>query len=73
MVQANVAPLPCMTDAPLDTLFDLWSAHRHSGATDESQVRTQSRQLSGEGAALFCFQACLSVCTLLEHCSLAWG
>lgn len=38
-----MAPLPCMTDAPEGTVFDLWSAHTHSGATDESEVCSERR------------------------------
>ena len=37
-MQADVLALPCMTEAPTGTVFDLWSAHANSGATDESQV-----------------------------------
>ncbi|CAL5228540.1 g11694 [Coccomyxa viridis] len=36
--EAEVAPLPCMTDAAKGTVFDLWGAHTNSGTTDESQL-----------------------------------
>ena len=47
-VQAGAPPLPCMTDAPEGTVFDLWSAHAQSGATDESQVRPNIARTSSE-------------------------
>ena len=37
-MQTDVAPLPCMTDAAMGKVFDLWSAHTNSGTTDEPQV-----------------------------------